>query len=177
MRTVLFLMTLAAVTAALAQDPASTTPATLPAAAADQSPEITWKQLQAYLQTPKDEIVVIDFWATWCMPCIEALPDMGKLATAYKGKQVRVVLVSFDDSEDMAAVQEAIKKAGIGFGSYRMKPEDRAMVVKEMHPDWKNIVLPASFVYDKAGKQVYHRLFKTHTLEEWQKVVEALAGK
>ena len=157
-----------------ATSPAQTQPVTLGVPTVEQTPELTWPALKAFLDSPKGEVVLVDFWATWCPPCVAALPDLEKLAAKYKDQHLRVVLVSFDDPEDAPAVRDAITKAGVPFGSYLLKPADRAAVVKDMHPDWKNIVLPASFIFDRAGKQTYHRLFKTHTLAEWEAVVEPM---
>ncbi|MBP7830541.1 MAG: redoxin domain-containing protein [Kiritimatiellae bacterium] len=48
----------------------------------------------------KDKIVVLDFWATWCPPCLKALPHMAALATDYEGKDVVFLGVSRDRPGD-----------------------------------------------------------------------------
>lgn len=41
----------------------------------------------------RGNVVVLDFWATWCLPCIEAMPKINALASAFEGQPVRVVMV------------------------------------------------------------------------------------
>jgi thiol-disulfide isomerase/thioredoxin len=59
----------------------------------------------------KGKVVVIDFWATWCGPCLAVLPDMKELYGKYKSKGVEFVGISLDD--DKAALDEFLKTAGI----------------------------------------------------------------
>ena len=47
----------------------------------------------------KDTIYVINFWATWCVPCVKELPAFDTLQARYQGKPVKVLLVSFDFKE------------------------------------------------------------------------------
>ena len=48
----------------------------------------------------KDTLYIINFWATWCAPCVAELPEFNKLATYYEGKPVKILLVSLDFKED-----------------------------------------------------------------------------
>ena len=45
----------------------------------------------------KGQVALIDFWATWCAPCVEAMPDLQKLHNRYAGKGFTVVGVSIDE--------------------------------------------------------------------------------
>lgn len=48
----------------------------------------------------RDTVYIINFWATWCAPCVEELPVFNKLKAHYKDKPVRVILVSLDFKEN-----------------------------------------------------------------------------
>lgn len=50
------------------------------------------------LKSSKGEIVVLHFWATWCAPCLEELPEWIELARSFEGRPIRWVAVSLDQS-------------------------------------------------------------------------------
>ncbi|RMG92064.1 MAG: TlpA family protein disulfide reductase [Zetaproteobacteria bacterium] len=52
---------------------------------------------------PKGDVVILNFWATWCPPCREEIPSMAKLHERFAAKGLRVVAVSVDQNdEDLA---------------------------------------------------------------------------
>ncbi|MCA0238450.1 MAG: TlpA family protein disulfide reductase [Bacteroidetes bacterium] len=53
-------------------------------------------QLESRIENAKDTTLVINFWATWCKPCIEELPCFEELRERYNGQNVLVILVSLD---------------------------------------------------------------------------------
>ena len=57
---------------------------------------LTFEQLKPYLTTQSDSVFIINFWATWCAPCVAELPYFEKLTADLKGKKAKVILVSLD---------------------------------------------------------------------------------
>ena len=55
-----------------------------------------FSQTEPFFHFDNDTTYVINFWATWCKPCVEELPYFEELTQAYKGQKVRVILVSLD---------------------------------------------------------------------------------
>lgn len=69
------------------------------AAAPDFSlPELNGKQLQ--LASLRGKVVLLDFWATWCDPCREEIPQFVKLQNQYGPQGLQIVGISIDDSAD-----------------------------------------------------------------------------
>ena len=58
----------------------------------------TWKitDVEKYIATQKNEVLVINFWATFCKPCIAELPSFIKITDQYKDQHVKLLLVSLD---------------------------------------------------------------------------------
>lgn len=56
---------------------------------------------QAFLNKEDDLTYVVNFWATWCKPCVKELPAFEELNTTYKDKKVKVVLASLDFPEKL----------------------------------------------------------------------------
>ena len=48
-----------------------------------------------------DTLYIVNFWATWCKPCVAELPEFERIHTEYLGKPVKVILVSIDFREDL----------------------------------------------------------------------------
>jgi thiol-disulfide isomerase/thioredoxin len=57
---------------------------------------VKFPELQKRLSRPNDTTYVVNFWATWCAPCVKELPNFEQLNAAYAGKKVKVLLVSMD---------------------------------------------------------------------------------
>lgn len=56
----------------------------------------------------KDKVVVIDFWATWCAPCIAYIPEMKRIHAKYKDKGVEIVGISLDSKR--SALEKYVRK-------------------------------------------------------------------
>ncbi|HSN60776.1 MAG TPA: TlpA disulfide reductase family protein, partial [Ferruginibacter sp.] len=64
-----------------------------------QSQEIPkWKMtdVEKYMGTTTDEVLVINFWATFCKPCVAEIPSFIKISNQYKSQNVKLLLVSLD---------------------------------------------------------------------------------
>jgi len=68
----------------------------------------------AILAEHNGRVVLVDCWATWCLPCIAQLPHSAELAKDLGGKGLTVVALSFDEPEDVDQVRKALEGAGIG---------------------------------------------------------------
>lgn len=79
----------------------------------DKYPAVTWLKGDALTQFEPNKAYVLELWATWCKPCVIAMPHVGELATKFKGK---VIFVSQDVWEaDTAKVREFVRKNAANF--------------------------------------------------------------
>ncbi len=69
----------------------------------------------------KGKVVLLDFWATWCPPCVWSSPKVDELAAEYKGKKFQVISISLDMSPDSVARffdgKEVIPRVALAGGS------------------------------------------------------------
>jgi thiol:disulfide interchange protein DsbD len=90
------------------------------------------------------KVVVVNFWATWCVPCIQEIPSFNKLHKDFAAQGVAVLGISMDD--EAARVQPFLKKHPmdypVGVGSETLS--------KQYNLD----LLPVTLVFDRTGKQV-----------------------
>jgi peroxiredoxin len=93
------------------------------------------------LSSLKGKVVVLDFWATWCGPCMRALPHMQALHTHYLDKGLRVVGVTSDDWQH---AQDVVKKMGLTYGMVSDEQE-------QISADYLVTALPTLVLIDRAG--------------------------
>ena len=95
------------------------------------------------LQDYKGKVVLLDFWATWCPPCVMSSPEVEKLNKDYDGKDFAVLSLSLDQSED--PVRSFIKRRGL---------TNRVAMVKDSGVDTLYDVqgIPSFFLIDKQGR-------------------------
>ncbi|OFV97511.1 MAG: hypothetical protein A3F68_11540 [Acidobacteria bacterium RIFCSPLOWO2_12_FULL_54_10] len=90
----------------------------------------------------KGKIVVLNFWATWCPPCIEEMPSLNRLSELYAERGVEVVAVSVDEDPD--AYREFLRTNEIAFRTLR----DPSRRTSELYGTYK---LPESYIISKDG--------------------------
>jgi thiol-disulfide isomerase/thioredoxin len=64
------------------------------------------------------QIVVVNFWATWCGPCQEELPRLSQIAASYAGKPVNFVFISIDSPKDRAKIPVSLARLHVDFDSW-----------------------------------------------------------
>jgi thiol-disulfide isomerase/thioredoxin len=117
---------------------------------------LTFAQWQQKLASYQGRIVVVDFWATWCAPCIERFPHMVKLHERYgRTGKVRFVSMSLDDKDDPDALrraQEFLIKQKAAFDNFRMNE-----ITPDAFEKLDLLGIPAVMIYDEDGK-LRHKL-------------------
>jgi len=104
------------------------------------------------------KVVLINFWATWCKPCVAEFPELIKLQKEYKEKYFSLILVSLDFNEDISSkLLPFLKKNDVDFPTYHLdiNNADRTEKIMEYFDKAWNGGIPASFIYNKEGEKKY----------------------
>jgi thiol-disulfide isomerase/thioredoxin len=129
--------------------PAAPQPPAQPAAAQDAAVKYTGLDGKAFTVAElPGNVKVLNFWATWCAPCIKEIPSFNKLHGKYESKGVTIVGVSVDE-EGKEAVEPFLKTPK-GKISYRVA----LAKLEDLKPVDVTERIPVTLVYDKAGKLV-----------------------
>lgn len=144
---------------------------------AQQKRSLTEVDSEALKQTVtglKGKVVLVNFWATWCAPCVAEFPDIVKLYQKYHAKGLEVIAVSFDMEAPTAIPFLDRQKADFINLWKSPKQEDNAFMTsfdKECLG-----ALPVSWLFDQKGKRVYFTMGKIDTVE-LEKLIDGLVAQ
>ncbi|UPT68810.1 MAG: TlpA family protein disulfide reductase [Sphingobacteriales bacterium JAD_PAG50586_3] len=117
---------------------------------------ITTGQLLAEVDRPEDNtLYVVNFWATWCVPCVKEIPYFEEVTKKYGGKEVKVLLVSLDFISDTAKVKKFAAAKKLQSEVYQLNAGNPNEWIDNFETTWDGGI-PATIFY-KAGKKVYFR--------------------
>ena len=118
--------------------------------------------IEKYLSTTNDTTYVVNFWTTWCAPCIKELPYFERLNSEYH-QEVSVVLVSLDFPKNYESnLQPFIKEKELQSKVIVLNDPDSNSWIPKVHNDWSGAI-PATLIFNKDKRQFYE---KTFTYEE-----------
>ena len=124
---------------------------------------------QRSLATAKGKIVVLNFWATWCLPCREEMPLLERLSRDYADRNVLFVAASTDDESTQPLIPEAISEAGVTFDVWV------GATTIDMKRFDVGAELPATAIIDRDGS-VAHRLIGVVDEDELREKLDLLLG-
>jgi thiol-disulfide isomerase/thioredoxin len=144
-------------------------------AAARPTQLATANQLTAALKAERGKVVLLNFWATWCVPCLREIPDFVALEQELGAKGLRVIGVSMNEPAELRSAVEPFRKQYFpGFTSYLRNEADLDAIASVVDPAW-NEILPTSYVLDRGGK-VIHKIQGRKSREEFRALLIQALG-
>jgi thiol-disulfide isomerase/thioredoxin len=134
---------------------------------------ISEKGIKDLVAQKKGKVLLINFWATWCPPCLEEFPALVKISSAYKDKGLEVVGISMNDVAEMNDLQAFLRKQKPSFAIYIAGTvEDKFYTAIDKR--WTSEI-PLTMIYDKEGKlRYFHNDARTYA--QFEKDVQSLLG-
>ena len=117
------------------------------------APRGTWTQLdgrRAALEDYRGQVVVLDFWATYCPPCREEIPHLVKLQRRFGPQGFKVIGLNVGGEDDRPKVPDFVKQYGI---QYQLADPDDETVQLFLASDDR---IPQTFVFDRQGRLITH---------------------
>ena len=125
----------------------------------------TYLELKPLLEKNDGKTYIINFWATWCAPCVKELPYFEKINQEYSDKNVEVLLVSLDFPK------QAKKKLIPFINKRKLKSEvvllddiNENVWIKAIDESWSGAI-PATIIYNKNNRKFYEQSFDYNTLK------------
>ena len=107
---------------------------------------VTVNQLEQRLKAGRDTIYVINFWATWCAPCIKELPYFDQFASRMKQKPVKVLLVSLDFRSKLeSSVRPFVTRLNLQSEVMLLNEKNQQSYIERIDKNWSGAI-PATLI-------------------------------
>ncbi len=117
-----------------------------------QLPDLELKNLDQRFVQLKDiqgkQLTVIDFWATWCKPCLSFIPEINQLATEFQAKGVAFWGINIDSPRNQSKVKPFARSMNISYPVF-LDGDQELMNILNVS------VMPTLLILDKKGKVVF----------------------
>ena len=121
--------------------------------------------LESYLNQKNDTLYVINFWATWCVPCVKELPHFEKLNQKYKNSKFKMILVSLDFPKMIESrVIPFMKKKKLKAEVIVLNDPDANSWIEKVAKEWSGAI-PATVIYKNEKRKFYEQSFTEEELE------------
>ncbi|NND52837.1 MAG: TlpA family protein disulfide reductase [Flavobacteriaceae bacterium] len=160
MKSVYLVLIMVLMTSSCKNDPKPTVKNESQVTAVSEDLEIfDYEGLAPLLNMKDDKTYVVNFWATWCAPCIKELPYFEELNQNYKGKNVEVVLVSLDFPRQYEKkLIPYIKEKNLKSKVVALDDPNMNSWIPKVNKDWTGAI-PATIIYNKNKREFYERSF------------------
>jgi thiol-disulfide isomerase/thioredoxin len=124
-------------------------------------PSLSYTELKPLLNQSDDKVHVVNFWATWCAPCIKELPYFEALN---KRKNIEVLLVSLDfPKHKQSRLLPFISKNKLQSKVVLLDDADENYWINDINANWSGAI-PATLIYNSQKRDFYERSFTKNEL-------------
>ncbi len=132
---------------------------------AKKYPVYNFETFSPVLEKQNDTTYIINFWATWCAPCVKEMPAFNELHKKYKDRKIKIILVSLDFGKNLQTKIERFAQI------HKIKPTiiilddpDSNSWIDKVSKDWSGAI-PATLMYNKNKRKFYEQSFTFKELE------------
>ena len=112
---------------------------------------VKFDKVHDLLNSKKSEITVVNFWATWCAPCIKEMPYFEALNKEFEG-EVNVYLISLDFADEIEKVNKFVAKKGLKSNLLLLDDIDYNSWIDRVEPSWSGAI-PATLILNKTTNE------------------------
>ena len=129
---------------------------------------VNFDQLEPHLHKTNDTVYLVNFWATWCAPCIKELPAIQAVEKKYAGKKFKVLLVSLDFNKELTSrLEPFVKSKNITSDVFLLNDPDQNRWINKVDARWSGDI-PFTLLYGRNFRESYPHAF---TFEELDSII------
>ena len=123
-----------------------------------------FSELEPLLNYKDDNTYVVNFWATWCAPCIKELPHFQEIHDKYGNQNLKVILVSLDFPDKFESqLKPYVKKNNLTPQVILLDDPNENKWIPKVDESWSG-ALPATLIYNKDKRAFYEQSFNKESL-------------
>ena len=127
-------------------------------------------ELRALLDRQRGRVVVLNLWATWCVPCLREIPDLVQLEKESAARGVTLIGLGMDEGSSLQGMVEPFRRKHFPeFRTWLRNEPDMDTLVSVVDPAW-NEVLPTTYLIGRDGK-LARKIQGKKTLAEFRKLL------
>ena len=126
---------------------------------------LNYNELKPFLEKKDDKTYIVNFWATWCAPCVKELPYFEKIKQNYNSKNVEVLLVSLDFPKQVEKkLIPFINRKQLKSEVVLLNDDNENFWIPEIDKNWSGAI-PATLIYNKYKRKFFEKSFDYESLE------------
>ena len=126
----------------------------------------SFDQIEGYLKPQGDTTLVVNFWASWCRPCVEEMPVIEQVRQEMKNEKLKFLLISLDDASDLEkSVAPLIDRLKITSKVIILDDTDYNSWIDKVDNSWSGAI-PATLFVNKNSRKLVEKSFKYEELKE-----------
>jgi thiol-disulfide isomerase/thioredoxin len=130
---------------------------------------LTFSDFEPHLHLSNDTLYLVNFWASWCTPCVDELPAFERIGKEYSEDKVKVLLVSLDFPKQIESrLMPFIEKNDIDSEVLVLNDPDANKWIDKVDPEWTGSI-PATLIYSRSDR-IFHE--GIYTYEELKQIIE-----
>ncbi len=130
---------------------------------------LSFDELEPHLHYSNDTTYLVNFWASWCTPCVEELPAFERIGMEYENEKLKVLLVSLDFPKQVESrLLPFIEKHGIVSEVVVLNDPDANKWIDRVDPEWSGSI-PATLIYN-GNTRLFHE--GIYSYDELKTIVE-----
>lgn len=116
---------------------------------------LKFDELQKRVVVKNDTLYVVNFWATWCRPCVEELPYFEKCDSEFKSKPVKIILVNLDFNSSIKTLAEPfVIRNKLHSEIVHITESDPGTWINRVDSTWSGAI-PATIIYNSSTKAFF----------------------
>jgi len=129
--------------------------------------------LRALRKNESGKFRLVNFWATWCAPCVAEFPEFITINRMYRHRDFELVMVSLNRPDEEKLVLEFLTKHQASNRNFIFASADRDGLINAFDPEWSG-ALPYTVLINPEGKVIYHQVGSIDPLMVKRAIVKAM---